>query len=254
MAISIKDKSFRSERANDLIQISELLEGIGIPCFKIREASKQLTNFERTRKVSAEDVIDYSYWGYSIDSFEIPFVKIPRHIKPQNLNPVSAYISIDVIGSTQSWGKMVDPFKKLEFNIELSGSSPQEENHHICYHVDRHIVSESKEPHPMYHFHFGGNKMRFDEINIGNTIFLDCPRIMFHPLEMLLGLDFVLSNFFPEYWNELQHQSTYMSLIQEYYTALVKPFAHTLASKWPGYDHKSIEWQPNLLFPQLMVL
>lgn len=254
MEINNKEKSFRSERAHDLITLAELLESIGVNPNKIKEASKQLLDFGRTKKVNPNDEIDYSYWGYSIDSFEIPFNKTPKHIHPIGLSPVSAYISIDVIGSSLSWGQMVDPLKKLEFNIELCGYTPQSKTHRICYHIDRHIDSMSDEPHPIYHFHFGGKKMNFDKVDIGNTIFLDCPRIMFHPTELILGLDFVLSNFFPDYWNTLKQKSTYISLIQDYYDVLVKPFAHTLASKWSGYNQSSIEWHPDLLFPQLAAL
>jgi hypothetical protein len=254
MAISHSDKLFRSERAQDLITLAELLESVGIQSYKIREASKELKDFGRTKKIYLDDEIDYSFWGYSIDSFEIPFNRIPHHMKPEGLNPVSAYISIDVIGSTQSWGKIVDPFKKLEFNIELAGCTPKNTNHRMCYHIDRHIESNSTEPHPIYHLHFGGNRMNFNEVEIGDIIFLDYPRVMFHPIEIILGLDFVLSNFFPDYWNDLQRKSDYNSLINDYYKALVKPFAHTLASKWTGYDPSSIDWHPDLLFPQLATL
>ncbi|WP_430809485.1 MULTISPECIES: hypothetical protein [unclassified Carboxylicivirga] len=251
MAINIDQKKFRSERAHDLKNLADLIEKVGITGYPLREAANQLNDFTRTRKVDKNDAVDYSYWGYQVDSLEIPFYMPPRHIRPSNLNPLSLVLSIDMIASCDSWGNLVDPLKKLEFNIEIKGDGPNDMKHQICYHIDRHIDSVSNEPHPMYHLHFGGNRMNFDNMDIGQTIFFDAPRVMFYPIEVVLGIDFVLSNFFPTYWNQLQQESVYISLVKDYYDALVKPFAHTLASKWTAYNPSSIDWHPGLVFPQL---
>jgi len=249
MKLDSQQKKFRNERAKDLVELATVFEKVDIPCtYKLREAASVLTDFNRTRKIDENDNTDYSFWGYKIDSIDIPFPEPPRHIKPEKLYPVSANISIDVIASSHSWGSICDPLKKLEFNIEISGYG-NEKMHRICYHIDKHLESKSEEPHPMYHFHFGGNKMNFDDI--GSTVFLDIPRLIFYPVDIILGMDFVLSNFFPIYWNKLLQESVYNSLVQEYYNALVKPFAHSLASKWTPYDHHSIDWNPHLIFPQL---
>lgn len=252
MAINKNQKQFRIQRAQDLNLLADLIEKVGISSYQLKDTAKELLNFERTRKIHQNDEVDYSYWGYKIDFLEIQFYEPPRHVNPTNIYPISAYLSIDLIASSESWGNLVDPLKKLEFNIEIKGDGPNNRKHQICYHIDRHQDSISDEPHPMYHLHFGGNRMEFDQLDVGQTIFFDAPRVMFYPIDLVLGIDFVLSNFFPTYWNQLQQESVYISLVKDYYDALVKPFAHTLASKWTTYDPASIEWHPSLLFPQLV--
>ena len=254
MALNAGQKKFRSDRAQDLKILADLVEKVGIQGYQLRDIAKELTNFERTRKIDQKDEVDYSYWGYNIEAFEIPFYEPPKHVRPSKIYPLSAYLSVNMIASSDSWGNLSDPFKMLEVNIEIRGVGENDRKHVICYHIDRHLDSVSDEPHPMYHFHLGGKRMDFDNVDIGDTIFLDTPRIMFYPIDLILSFDFVLSNFFPAYWNQLQNESTYNTLIKEYYDTLVKPFAHTLASKWTSYDPASIEWHPDLLFPQLITV
>lgn len=251
MALNKKQARFRSDRASDLHHLAEVLEKIEIPVYQIREAANELTNFERTRKCSQKSKVDYSVWGYTIESLEIPLKSSPRHVRPLNLAGMSVTLSINLTASCDDWGTMCDPLQTLEFNIVITGISKEGSKHRICYHIDRHLDSDSEEAHPAYHFHFGGEKMEFDTIELGNTIFLNAPRLIFYPVDIILGLDFVFSNFFPCFREKLLNDHTYNSLITKYYKTLVKPFAHALASQWKPYDHHSIQWQPELIFPQL---
>lgn len=251
MKLTSKQINFRNERAHDLSVLADLVEKVEIESYPIREAAKELKNFERTKKINQNDDVDYSFWGYKIDSLEIPFTATPRHIRPNNIYPLSAFLSIELIASSKCWGDLCDPFRKLEFNIEIKGKDDDGKDHIICYHIDKHMEGESDEPHPAYHFHFGGKRMNFDEIESGNVIFLDTPRLVFYPVDIILGMDFVLSNFFTDRWQKLLQTGEYPSLIGDYYNHLVRPFAHSLASGWTPFDQQDIKWDPQLILPQL---
>ena len=54
-------------------------------------------------------------------------------------------------------------------------------------------------------------------INLGDLMILDSPRISYHPMDLILGVDFLLSNFLPENWNNLTSTvDEYNTLVEKY--------------------------------------
>ena len=159
---------------------------------------------------------------------------------------------------------MNDPFVWLEFNIIIEGSRFEDGKHQqllTSYHLDRHILNkedrESEYPHPLYHFQFGGRKLseQNSEIYTGDLLVLDSPRIAHYPMEAILGIDFILSNFFPETRTKIKNESPeYLNLIEEYQRMILKPYIQTHASYWK-YEKELLilndVWNPKMICPQL---
>jgi succinate dehydrogenase flavin-adding protein (antitoxin of CptAB toxin-antitoxin module) len=75
-------------------------------------------------------------------------------------------------------------------------------------------------------------------------------------MEAILGIDFVLSNFFPITWRKMRSESSeYNNLLEKYQDLILKPFIHTHASKWM-YSRESLVknliWNPVVICPQLI--
>jgi hypothetical protein len=146
----------------------------------------------------------------------------------------------------------------LEIDIVLEATSTITRHKHLqSWHFDRHIggTFDSKLVHPRYHFSFGGR--RLEEHAVASKIpyfdfllLLNSPRLMHLPLDGVLAVDFVLSNFAAAMWNRLRRQRDYVALIGRAQRRNWKPFASALVAHWP-VGAKELPWQSSDVCPQL---
>lgn len=228
----------------------------------IQTAMAQLKDNQSIPQIPRE-ASNPNLWGYSINSLIFKFDKSPEDIYPAGCKDLKIIIDIKAIGNCNDLGSLNDPFKLLEFNIVIEGTrfiDREGKQLSTSYHLDKHISSdedsEPEFPHPIYHFQFGGKKlMQREELKTGDLLILDSPRIGHYPMEAVLGIDFILSNFFPIIWKTMRSESPeYISLVEEYQELILKPFVHTHASKWK-YSQDSIVntkfWNHTKICPQL---
>ena len=156
-----------------------------------------------------------------------------------------------------------DPFSIFGLNILIHGKNKNNKNSKIRYaiHFDRHNKEEEKkareegknppiQPHPAYHFQFGGNKLTEEEIDYGQALFLDSPRIMHHPMELILAIDFILSNFFPTIWNKIKRNRQYIKILKKYQKYFIQPYFQSIAN---SFDRDSTpNWDAQEIYPQLI--
>lgn len=245
-------KAHRLDMAEDLLALSKLLEKHYINTGQIRNAATQLKDYTKVSKVNQSDEIDYSYYGYDIEPIEFSFTSTPDHTHPGGLKNMTLSLEVKLIAAYQEDYSHSDPLKHLEFNIVVIGMK-DEKDHIISYHLDRHPEGE-KEPmssHPKYHFQFGGRKLNKEKYDFGQSIILDSPRLMHYPMDIILGVDFVLSNFFPRIWSELKKEGEYISLITAYRDKLIKPYFCSLTNHWRGELNGTSDWNTCEICPQL---
>ncbi len=207
---------------------------------------------------------DSNYWSYSLSRLIFNFERTPRHTTPDNCKDLKLILDIKVVGKCEDLNTMKDPLKWLEFNIVIEGTKFIEKEPIpmiASYHLDRHIQGEvdgdAEYPHPLYHFQFGGRKLKEynDSLETGNLLIFDSPRIAHYPMEAILGIDFTLSNFFPQVWFRMKNESKeYLNLIEEYQDMILRPYIHTHASQWQ-YSTENLAnsslWNPNTICPHL---
>lgn len=84
----------------------------------------------------------------------------------------------------------------FNFQIELIGINESGE-YFNSWHLDKDIrtpgAGSPKVSHPLYHFQSGGHKL--ETKNISGAIFLSAPRLPHPPMDVVLGLHFILNNF-----------------------------------------------------------
>lgn len=102
-----------------------------------------------------------------------------------------------------------------------------------CWHMDYHVQDGKPEfMHPDFHIHHGGRKIN-DLENYGELVILDNPRIMHHPLDVFLGIDFIISNFYPEReWQKLRNDQRYKRMILLAQLNWWQPYYESLANYW----------------------
>ena len=154
---------------------------------------------ENVPKISQNDVVNYSFYGYNVKGIYFMFDEPPNHTHPDKIEHLSLFFDIKVIKEYFKDYSHSDPLKHLEFNIVVMGHKDGKE-YISSYHLDRHQEGDNEplEAHPKYHFQFGGRKLDKSSRDFGQALILDSPRIMHYPMDIILGIDFIVSNFFPK--------------------------------------------------------
>lgn len=240
----------RFERASELEAFARLIDKTGL-CHRsdlIYDAAKILR--DKTSAFHTPGTTDYSCWGYNIQNLPFTFSELPqRHIRPSSIHSMKLEIDVSVLCNDSNWQSSSDPFISMNFRARIIGSDSHKE-YSFGYHVDKHNGAESEEVHPIYHLQY--DPLVNEDSELGTVLFLDTPRIMHVPIDLILGLDMVFSNFLPKVWNSLRNETEYQSLYSKYVNLIWKPYIHTWASHW-SYKPEELNWNlPNMICPYLM--
>ena len=79
---------------------------------------------------------------------------------------------------------------------------------------------------------------------------MDTPRIMYHPMDVFLGIDFILSNFFPKTWRKFKKNGAYANLIKKYQKYFIYPYFKTIAKHFEENNEQT--WPSVDIYPQLI--
>lgn len=143
-----------------------------------------------------------------------------------------------------------------QMNLEFSAIDAEGSQWHQFWHFDRHLGGHAMEAHPLYHANFGGHRMQDCRMQNNNTIFtgmmeMDAPRIHLVPMDVVLIVDFILSNFDGEKWSSARRDPSYVSLVAKAQKRLWHSHFHTLCDFFTSPNikqsgHSAIELWPNL--------
>lgn len=243
MAVSKNTMHFRDERAAQLEQMAKLLEDcIGnINTGPIYQASSQLRD-ENKILVLKGGIFNPDVWGYEIEDFEIPLDTL-KHVKPLTINSGSVTLNLKVRANVNSWNDMNDPFLELNFNVNIKGIG--DKVYHFGFHIDRHdMATTPNEPHPIYHIQYNLNPNNSKVFDYGSIMYIDTPRLLHFPLDFILGVGFLTSNFFPTAFSLLSEERAFVKLNTQYQERIMKPYFHTLANHWKPFQQADVTWQP----------
>lgn len=241
--LSHETKIFRSALATDLQALASFFG-----------RQKIVDNAVPLQKAAVECRLESSggenEWSYNIERLSIPLpVGIKAH--PVGVYDAQAEINVSVKGHCAPESDYHDPLIKLEAEIVVTGRCKHKENVFCSWHFDRHITEEdSAEPeaaHPRYHMHFGGRRMTKSVLDFGAILLLPGPRLPHPPLDGILFIDFVLSNFAENKWRHARTQAPYQRLIRNAQTRLWKPYVRSLHGAWAKPQPK--EWAPHDVWP-----
>lgn len=252
MEATKKAQSIRIDTANDILTFIQILEN---DLDAIASAKNICDILEDKHKIPIYGMTpaNNNYWGYETH-IRLPISKIDG-LKPISTQPAVLEFSIKLIADSNKFNdQYCDPFIYLEFNILTIGYCSSKEMIHSL-HLDRHPDnSHSNDPHPKYHFQFGGRKLEEKITEYGQGMFFDTPRMMHHPMDFILGMDFILSNYYSDIWNNLHNSNhEYNSLIGKYQDIVMKPYFNSMANHWnirTPFEHR--DWNTQDICPQVV--
>ena len=235
-------EEYISELLDDMQKIASLLESKGIDTSSIYRMQSNLRSNHPNVNYKLKPMKFY---------FEknLRYPKVKSHKKVQNLELI---FDINLFMNFQSFNDSKDPFSNFAFNIKIFGNEEHDLETKLVYtlHFDKHDGSSSPMPHPSYHFQLGGRELKDNITDYGQALFLDSPRIMHHPMEFILGIDFVLSNFFPEIWNDIKKQPDYFDTVKKYQQQFIQPYFQAIANSFNS--DLTPNWNPKDIYPQLI--
>jgi len=241
------DKEYMSDMASDLIALAEILEKEGIKTSQFYTISGQLN----------QPPLKYKLTPFKIDIKDDE--KFPKRLShKKSAKNLELFFDLEIEYDSTNFVDNKDPFKKYVFNIVVKGRNKNNANSKLIYaiHFDKHNLKEQQEgnepnqAHPAYHFQFGGNKLEDEEqLDSGRALFLDAPRIMHHPMELILGIDFILSNFFPTVWNNIKPLPRYKKILKKYQKDFILPYFKSIVEHLEGTP---TVWNSKEIYPQLV--
>lgn len=250
---------FRRERAQELRRYAEKLDnyiGHGIST-KLFDGVKQLesSDYIPAYRNDKGSLIrnDSNFWGYSIDDIRLEIIA-DRHLKPKEITNAEAYLSITLVSDIRNWNCLKDPFCELSFNVTIKGLNPKSEHriHYFGFHLDRHHESQiSEEVHPTYHLQYITNPTKNKDFNYGSTLNLDSPRFLHYPMDLILGLSYLIANFQPSNYSKLVDDRDVIKLIKQYQDSIWKPYSFSISSHWRN-DGSVIDFSKKAICPYLL--
>ena len=127
--------------------------------------------------------------------------KLPDNTKPMGLENLEIVFSI-TFQYNEKGTNIKEKFGKNHraFRFELLLKNISRTNKYISsWHLDYEPDETNRNIHPIFHLNFGGNKMKKIEDNIaadyGNLLLMSAPRWNYYPMDAVLGIDLILSNF-----------------------------------------------------------
>jgi hypothetical protein len=204
-------------------------------------------------------------WGYDFSSliFLLPDSEIDTI--PSSVADLRLSLQVEVVGRTRISGDE-DPLLDLMLDVHIVGKRNVSEDHHsllAAWHLDRNKREsgdgEQTFVHPWYHIQFGGHRLKKSTANFGDSLILDTPRIAHPPLDGLLGVDYILTNYYPESVGQsLRNVREYLNIMKRARERLWCPYVKLLAKPWrldsPNGNSRRAgipEWHPFSLWPQL---
>ncbi|MCO4303648.1 hypothetical protein NGQ54_03440 [Riemerella anatipestifer] len=225
-------------------------------CWDIRNFNKDLQTFIELvdkYKIPCEIIGIYSLIGKlnEINNFDYKLTnivfKIDKKISGGNPNNMEEYsIFLDnIIRTNKSKNLNNDCILEYLFEINIEGHTP-EKKLKSCWHLDKHIESKGsndgtpKFTHPSYHFQFGGNFI--ENCDKGELGILSSPRIPHPPMDIFLGFNFIVNNFYSkkdyEFVNKLLEDYRYQEIIKRAQERLWIPYFKAFDSSNTHNDFK----------------
>jgi hypothetical protein len=125
------------------------------------------------------------------------------------------------------------------FDIQIIGYDHNAEGYHYAWHLDKNIPSSTaKYTHPYYHFQGGGS--RIEGKPTGEILLVDFPRIPHPPMDLILGIHFIINNFissknYPQK-KELLEDDQYQNVIMDSQSLIWDTYFNSFAPACANLD------------------
>lgn len=234
--------AYFDERVSELHQLAAILSKIeGV-------RSVDPLNQAHVGKLEQGECWSLSLSGLTFD-LEGEELEAQRHAKPPGLASVELVLDVRLEGWCVPEDSLRDPFRQLSVECVLAGTCSGETIHHSAWHLERHgaASADGDFAHPAYHLQYGGMRLP-KKMDIGHHLLLDSPRVAHPPLDAVLAIDFVVSNYMPRLWHDLRNERPeYEPLVERAQARCWRPYAQGSTARWSAEDSG---WDGPDIWPQ----
>lgn len=189
-------------------------------------------------------------WGYNCENVQFRIDEKMGGTIPHNIEETFIELTVNLTGDLDMLDKPQDPLISYQLNINIRGKSlslggddfvEYASSWHLDKHIREDIDNKPKYNHPDYHFQFGGNNM--EEMDCGKAFILPTPRLPYPPLDIVLGVHFVLTNYYSDNKiTSILEDSEYCEIVKNSQYRLWKPFYQAISNFW--IPNNSNQWNP----------
>lgn len=222
MAKKPSSETVRRDICTSLLQLEQILQSRTDGIVINPDVLKSAANAVKRNVAGAS-------WAYEVEGLMLR-VDLPQNSIPSKcVGPLTIVLDLKLGGDCGE--RDVGDLTHLIMNLSIESANGD----HLCaWHFDRHIEGDepSADAHPLYHFQNGGHVMKPHNDFLGRALLLPAPRLPFPPMDAVLAIDFVLSNFSGLCWSDLRDEPGYVRLLKESQEAFWKPYLKNLSSWW----------------------
>ena len=172
--------------------------------------------------------------AYNLQKLKFKIYVIPNNTRP-NVKLLEILLNVQIAETKCDENNICNAVSNYNFSIEISGKYG-EKTVHSSWHLDFDNTIESEYIHPSFHLTYGGKTMKSKEL--GDVLLLPAPRISYPPMDAVLGIDFILSNFVKkEKYNRIKANSQYRAAVRHSQQRLWRPYMLLLAKHWCSFKN-----------------
>lgn len=245
-------QEYRKLRAEELRRLAQILNDEGL----VRDVSPLQSAAGMCAIPCVRDRVEY--WEY--DLIDLRFYDTDedslRHVRPESVKEIWIELAVTLRGLCLEDGSLEDPFSHLGVDILIKGIDGTGRELTCAWHLDKHIREQGDNPaalaHPEYHFQHGGRKV-WSLTDYGLNLILETPRLAHPPMDAILAVDFVLSNYVGKKWMVLHSDnSAYRELIKASHERCWSPYALSTATI-SRLVTEYTPWSAKLNWPQIIL-
>lgn len=227
-----KTQSDRRRRSLDLRLLGETLLNTGV--------CEDVSPLQSAADQCAAPATGGGDWAYDVTLLMFRLRTLPG-ARPAGLDPIFAKLSVSAVGHRAEDVQGADPFVKLAIDFAVVGTLSSGESSVTtiaAWHFDRHVGTTDEQSiavHPLYHAQYGRRQMQ--TVALGETLLCDGPRLIYPPMDAILAVDFVASNFLHESWLKLRQDTSYVRLVAQSYREFWFPWFSCVTASWAQNAH-----------------
>ena len=231
-----QQRRFCLEYSNNLRYLGKLLYD-----YKVIESPKPLE--DAATECQRHGIDKRKIWEY--DVVELIFVSIDPDRMFNDVRPTPARDTEPnkkrLVLSSSKGGPCVndysiDPFNRLSISYSVSYARDDGTFYTNSWHIDKHIRGNTQEisyfPHPDYHIQYGGHHIAKNEaLNFGDILLIDAPRIPIYPMDIVLCVEYLLSNYYGNLWYILMEDDKFRSVLSFSIDRFLRPYIESINTK-----------------------
>lgn len=226
-----RNAAFFQARADELNQLCQCLENLFAGDYYDLSSLK---NAAKVLETEAKGIETLDEWGYKIENLILPVGEI-RNTEPSGI-AVRICVGCECRAKVADFNKYSDPFMVNTFHLHVFGDY-QGMKYSWGMHLEKDTSNESTEWHPLYHLHcFDGHAemkhaLKDTEQNRG-MLYLNVPRLVHYPLDIILGISFFLMNFHKKdvFLNLFKNSLVFSRLYMGAQKRIIEPYFDAIAN------------------------